>query len=260
MYVGMGLRKNSHGVWIVRHKVPKHLEGPVARVLDNGKERQAYLQKTTGTKDKTEAKRIAVDVLAGFEDTLRQAEALLTERPLCTSLAQSDIDRIAEFHYASVLVGDEQFTTEGAKADEDGVRSIAAQLDKAGIEYDLPAPFDAQRPQHGLADRQVIKRDANLEWWLKNAKAALGRGDISIVGEAIEEGLDRSHINLDPDSPSYRQLGMAVLRADVRAHEALERRYRGDPGSARKSTAQRTRGMGSPLRLTECVHRWSRIV
>jgi hypothetical protein len=32
----------------------------VARVLDNGKERQAYLQKTTGTKDQKEAKRIAV--------------------------------------------------------------------------------------------------------------------------------------------------------------------------------------------------------
>jgi hypothetical protein len=95
MYVGMGLKKNSHSVWIVRHKVPKHVEGPVARVLDNGKERQAYLQKTTGTKDKTEAKRIAVDLLAGFQDTLRQAEALLTERPLRPSLAQSETDRIA---------------------------------------------------------------------------------------------------------------------------------------------------------------------
>jgi integrase len=68
-----------------------------------------------------------------------------------------------------------------------------------------------------------------LEWWLENAKAALGRGDISIVGETLAELLDRSHINLDPKSPSYRQLGMAVLRADVRAHEALERRYRGEP-------------------------------
>jgi hypothetical protein len=58
MYVGMGLRKNEHGVWVVRHKVPAHLEEPVARVLNNGKERQAYLQKTTGTKDKKEATRL----------------------------------------------------------------------------------------------------------------------------------------------------------------------------------------------------------
>jgi hypothetical protein len=55
MYVGMGLRKNEHGVFVVRTPVPKHLQEPVARVLSNGKDRQAYLQKSTGTKDKTEA-------------------------------------------------------------------------------------------------------------------------------------------------------------------------------------------------------------
>jgi hypothetical protein len=43
MFIGMGLHKNRHGVYIVRHKVPERLEGPVARVLDTGKERQAYL-------------------------------------------------------------------------------------------------------------------------------------------------------------------------------------------------------------------------
>jgi hypothetical protein len=98
MYVGMRLRKNRYGVWIVRHKLPKHLEGPIARVLNNGKGRQAYLQKTTRTKDKAEAKRIAVGVLTAFKKTLDEAEALLVERPLRTSLAQSDIDRIAEFY------------------------------------------------------------------------------------------------------------------------------------------------------------------
>jgi integrase len=187
------------------------------------------LQKSTGTKDQKEAKRIAVDVLAGFQDALRQAEALLAERPLRTALAPSEIDRMAQFHYASVLTDDCQFTTEDAQEDEDLARSVAAQLDEAGIEYDVPAPFDALRPQYGLTDRQVSKRNANNEWWLENARAALGRGDISIVGEAIAELLDRSHISLDPKSPPYRQLGMAVLRADVRAHEALARRYRGEP-------------------------------
>src|SRR5215467_1481384 len=103
MLIGMGLHKNRHGVSIVRHEVPERLE--VARVLDNGKERQADLQKSTDTKDQKEAKRIAVDVLAGFRETLRQAEALLIERPVRSALAQSEIDRIAEFHHASVLAG-----------------------------------------------------------------------------------------------------------------------------------------------------------
>jgi integrase len=229
MKIGMGLIRNEHGVFVVRHKVPKHLEETVARVLDNGKDRQAYLQKTTGTKNKADARRIAVDVLASFQDTLRQAEALLVERPLRTALTPSEIKRLAEFHYAAALADDDEFTTEGAADDEDFVRSIAAQLDGASIEYKTPAPLGTQRPQHGLTDRQVIKRDGNATWWLENARAALARGDISIVSEAITELLDRSHINLDPQSPSYRQLGMAVLRADVRAHTNLARRYRGEP-------------------------------
>jgi integrase len=128
-----------------------------------------------------------------------------------------------------VLGGDEEFTAEDAKADEDLARAIAGQLDEAGIEYDMPAPLDAQRPPYGLTDRQVAKRDANLEWWLQNIRKASARGDISIVGELITERLDQFHINLHPNSPAYRKLGMAVLKADVRAHEALERRYRGEP-------------------------------
>src|SRR5262249_15100395 len=200
MYVGMGLRKNEHGVWIVRHKVPKHLEGPVACVLDKGKERQAYLQRSTGTKDKAEAKRIAVDVLAGFEETLRQAEAQLAERPLRTAVAKAEIDRIADYHYASVLEGDEEFTTEGAQADENFDRSIAAQLSEAGIDpMDVmlgrvdtlePIPFDAQRSLYGLTNRQVTKRDADQQWWLQHTRAALARGDISIMSEHLPELLE----------------------------------------------------------------------
>src|SRR5262245_7823862 len=133
MYVGMGLRKNEHGVFVVRIPVPKRLQEAVARVLDNGKDRQAYLQKTTGTKDKAEAKRIAVGVLTTFNETLSEATALLTERPLRTSLTQSEIDRIAEFYFASRLANNDELTREG---DDDGLlRTVANQLDEAGIDY-----------------------------------------------------------------------------------------------------------------------------
>jgi integrase len=229
MYVGMGLTKNEHGVWIVRLKVPQRHQEAVARVLDNGKERQTFLQKSTRTKDKAEAKRIAVDVLAGLNETLSRAAALLAERPLRTALAQSEFDRIAEYHYASVLADDEQFTTEGAADDEDLVRSVARQLTDAGVDYDMPAPLDAQRPAYGLTNRQVTKREAELAWYLPLMREALSRGDIGKVSEAMAELLDRFHLNLDPNGPAYRQVGMAVLRADVRAHEALARRYRGEP-------------------------------
>jgi hypothetical protein len=134
MYVGMGLRKNGHGVFVVRIPVPKRLQEAVARVLCNGKDRQAYLQKTTGTKDKAEAKRIAVGLLSTFNETLSEAAALLTERPLRTSLTQSEIDRIAEFYFASRLADDEEFMSESAAPDEDWARSIAhRRLESPGL-------------------------------------------------------------------------------------------------------------------------------
>jgi len=64
-------------------------------------------------------------------------------------LAQSEIDRVAEFHYASVLAGDEEFTTEGAQADKDFARFVAAQFDEAGIEYKMPVALTTRGPRTG---------------------------------------------------------------------------------------------------------------
>ena len=60
-------------------------------------------------------------------------------------------------------------------------------------------------------------------------RAALSRGDIGKISEVLAELLDRFHLNLDPNSAAYRKLGLAVLRAYVRALEALERRSKGEP-------------------------------
>ena len=227
MYVGMGLRKNEHGVFVVRIPVPKHLQEAVARVLNNGKDRQAYLQKSTGTKDKAEAKRIAAGVLTTFNETLREAAALLTERPLRTSLTRSEIDRIAEFYFGSRLADDDELTREGG--DDSLLRAVTNQLDVAGIDYQMPIPLDAQRPAYGLSNREVAKRDADLAFMLPIMRHALSRGDIGKVSEAMAELLDRFHLNVDRSGVAYRKLGLAVLRAEVRALEALKRRSRGEP-------------------------------
>jgi integrase len=239
MAVSMCVIQDRNGTWIVRKKVPKHLREPVARLLDNDKEQRTWLQRSTGTKNKAEAKRLAPAIMAEFAKVLQDAEELLAERPRRTTLTQAEIGRIAEFYYAEVLAADEAFTTEGAAEDEAVVRSIAdkfdqfnaaaAQLNEPGIKYDMPIPLDAQRPAYGLTNRQVAKREAELAWYLPIMRAALSRGDIGKINEIMTELLDRFHIKLDPNSLAYRQLGMAVLRASVRANEALERRYRGEP-------------------------------
>jgi hypothetical protein len=206
LLVGLGVIKDRNGTWIVRKKVPKHLREPVARVPDtaNGKQQRTWLQKSTGTKLKAEAVRLAPAILVEFGKTLQEAQGLLAERPLRTTLAQSEIDRIAEFHYAEVLAADEAFTTEGAADDEALVRSIAERLTEAGVRYDMPVPLDAQRPTYGLTNRQVAKREAELAWYLPIMRAALSRGDIGKINEIMTELLDRFHINLDPNSLAYR--------------------------------------------------------
>jgi integrase len=229
MAVGMGLIQDRNGTWIVRKMVPKRLREPVARVLDNGKQQQTWLQKSTGTKLKDEAKRLAPAIMVEFAKTLTEAAGLLAERPLRTTLSQAEIDRLAEWHYANVLASDEAFTVDGVADDEALVRSVAAQLTEAGVDFDMPAPLDAQQPAYGLSNRQIVKRDADLAEWLPIMRAALARGDINMVSEAMAELLDRAQLNLDPNCAAYRKLGLAVLRADVRALDALERRSKGEP-------------------------------
>jgi len=224
----MGLQKNEHGVWIVRHKVPVRLQQAVASVLDNGKERQVFLQESLRTKDKGEAKRLASPVLQRFNDTLAEAEAQLAERPLRTTLPQSEIDRIAECHFASVLASDDEMTRDGTGTEE-LVRSIAKQLIDADVAFAMPIPLDASLPQYGLSNRELTKRSIEIEDWAPIMRAALARGDISMVSETMGELLDRFRINLDRDSTAYRQLGMSVLKADVKALDARVRRYSGEP-------------------------------
>jgi integrase len=230
MAVGMGLIKDRNGTWIVRRKVPPRLREPVARVLNVSKQQQVWLQKSTGTKLKAEATRLAPAIMAEFAETLAKAEGLLAERPLRTTLTDQEIARLADWHYGIVLSTDEAFTTEGAAKEEELVRGIAEQLTEGGIEYTAPIPLDPYGPPaFGLSNRQLIKRAEHLADWLPIMKAALARGDVSMVSESMTELLDRAHLNLDPGCAAYRKLGLAVLRADVRAWEAVERRAKGEP-------------------------------
>jgi hypothetical protein len=128
-----------------------------------------------GTKDHREAKRLADEVLTRFRKTLDKAETLLVDRPIHATLAQSEIDRIAEYHFATVLSSDDEATNEAPKS-EDFACSIAAQLTAAEVEYTAPVPFDLQPTACGLTNRQVAKRSAELEWLLPITRDALSRG------------------------------------------------------------------------------------
>jgi hypothetical protein len=109
----MGLIKNEHGVWHVRKKVPKALEAVTATVVGASKPRVSWLKETLRTKDQKEAKVRAKPVMMKFDRVLAQAEALLVEHPLRTSLSEKEIRQIADYFYAHELGADEELREEG---------------------------------------------------------------------------------------------------------------------------------------------------
>jgi len=210
----MGIVRNRHGVYEARKKVPKRLEEPTATVLGVPKRRQSWLKKSLGTKDLREAKIRAKPVLMEFDRILERAEELLKAQPTRTSLTRIEIARMAEFHYASMLGNDAVVRRDA--------RQIAAEFHDGSSSADTPA--------YGLTDKEFERIGQAYEDDLKAAQAALARGNIEYVAAEVEEYLGTFfRIRLDRASPSYRNLGLAVLSEHVRALQALQRRHAGEP-------------------------------
>jgi hypothetical protein len=225
MLVSMSLKQNEHGVWCVRKKVPERLAIATAQILGNGKPRQSWLQRSLKTKDRREAKRLAPPVLMEFDRVLAEAEALLVEAPVRTTLDRSEIERIAAFFYANELAADDEYRREGGS--EALFQDIARQLSDAGVEVKTPYSIGAP-PPFGLSDREMHKKNESIETVLPAAQQALARGDISMMRWEVDELLKLFRINLDPTSAAYRELGLEVLRSFVKALQAVERRQKGE--------------------------------
>src|SRR6478672_9221622 len=107
----MGLIKDRNGTYYAQRKVPERLQEAVARVLNSGRERQVFLKKSLGTKSVKAANVAATHVLADFDRTLADAEALLRERPVVPSLTDAQIRRMVD--YAAMLANDEDERRDG---------------------------------------------------------------------------------------------------------------------------------------------------
>jgi integrase len=222
----MGLLTNSHGVYILRKKVPARLERAVAQLRGDGKEKQTFLQQSLRTKDIKEAKRRAVPVLLEFDRVLAEAEGLIAERPLRQSLTDTEIKAIADYFYALELTSDEEDRRDGTGS-EDVYASAARQLSEAGIHFATPFKPGAS-VEFGLTDRELSRKVETVAIVLPAMKEALARGDISRIRYEMGALLDALEINLDPQSPSYRKLGLRLLAAFVQALESIDRRNRGE--------------------------------
>jgi hypothetical protein len=90
------------------------------------------------------------------------------------------------------------------------------------------------------------------------ARHALARGDFSALRWEIDELLDLFRIKLDPKSASYRELGMAILRAYVKALEAVERRDKGEVVETPELNEPLEPAASSVVTLKASYERWMR--
>jgi integrase len=214
----MNVIKDRHGTYYARLKVPPRLQEAVARILNNGKARQVWLKKSLGTKVVREANVRAKPVLEGFDKLIAQAEAQVKERPLRTSLSAVEIKRIAEYHYAQKLAAHDDYLR-SAPEEEVAFRKLAL----AGEISEEPVPA------FGLSRGQMADVNATLPALLQEAEAALAQGNIAHIAVQIEDALNAFQINLDHKCAAYRELGLTLLRAEVRSRRAIQQRHVGEP-------------------------------
>ena len=214
----MGISKDRHGTYYAIKQVPKHLQEAVARVLNNGKARQTWLKRSLGTKDAERANRVAKPVLIEFDRMLDRARAVIAVRPQRVSLSPVEIKRMAEYHYAKKLGTHDEFVRDAPK-EEAEFRKLEAD----------GGPWGHPIPEFGLSGGQLLDLADNLPRIVQEAEAALAKGDIAHIDIQLEHLLETFQIDLDKKGAAYRELGLEVLRAEVRAFRAIQQRHAGEP-------------------------------
>jgi integrase len=232
----MGVIKDRHGTYHAQQKVPKRLQVAVARVRGLGRDKQAYLKASLGTKDLKAANVRAKPALAEFDRIIREATALVAQsqapQPLRTSLNSAEVTRMAEALYGKLLADDEMWRFGGRAQMARG----EAWLRREGIEFTPYYNKLEDLPEYGWSDEQLRVQKDHLVHELETMQDALARGDISAVVDDVALLLADFQIDLDRTSRSYHELGTQALQAYVRALQAIEKRNAGQPIETPKFT------------------------
>lgn len=226
------LIKHASGVYYAQRKVPERLQTAVPQVLKNGRKRQVYLKRSLGTKDRRQANITIKPVLIDFDRIIRDAEALENSKPPTrTSLSTAEISRMAEYVYAKALQWDERFRIGGRDQLQRDMVTLRKEAIAEGRDPDEIIPFYRYEdlPKYGLSSPQLAVSHEHLTDDLREMREALAMSNIEAVEHHVAEALDVFGTTLDSTSRSYPALGIAVLRAYVRALEDIGKRNEGHP-------------------------------
>jgi hypothetical protein len=229
----MGLIKDRHGTWCAQQRVPKRLQVAVARLLGKGKPKQVYLKRSLATKDLRSANIRAKPVQMEFDRILRDAGATVRKpsgAPQArSSLNATEIRLMADYVYATTLAWDERWRVGGREELRRSEAELREILKHDGRELGALAYSYQELPPHGWSGSQLANSRAELDESLPSMREALALGDVSAVQDEVLLALHAFGIDLALDSLSRPLLGIATLRAYVRALQAIGQRNDGSP-------------------------------
>lgn len=143
------------------------------------------------TRDPVEAKLRFTVELAKCEHIFHEANLRL-EKETVNEMSREEAERIADVWLAQVLEEDEEYRVEG------------------------------------LTDREYYKIQESIDLLEDVEKNKLARGDISLIDFELDDFIDSHGLKVNKDSPAYKQLAYAFLKASVRSNELINKRQQGE--------------------------------
>jgi integrase len=209
------LRHSKSGVYYFRRAVPDDLRETIGKTA---------IKESLGTKDVREAKRRAHSVAARVDADFAKARAILGA-PVQSHLSDAEIERLSAIHLHHLLADDEETRIHGDSSDELYLQ-LKRQVEAAGGF----ASFSDQEATAtvGMSARAYQKKSETLAIVGPALKAALARGDTTIVAEDVDEMLAANGIKLGSTSDAFRKLCFACLKASVKAFDAMIQRHNGE--------------------------------
>jgi integrase len=206
-------RRRNSKIYQVRLRVPLDLVDTIKR---------KELTKSLGTTDYAEAKKLSRVILAGWEqdfDDIRNRR----------DLTENDLHHAMTEHYRSQLDRDDLYRQNLPTTIEiEAARQQLVERARSG-ELEVEQPFamlagslDYLALEHRLKLDQ--KRRAVL---LDDLKRQVAEGQTDLIRYAADEFITRHRLNIETDSPAYRQLCHRLARGEI---EFLKRTFERDSG------------------------------
>lgn len=183
------------------------------------------IKESLRTPDLAEAKRRAHRKALEIDALFKQA-AGMSQVEVRAELSDLEISKLADLWKHDVLEEDEEVRRDGDGSDA-VYAAVKAQLVAEGAEATHHHPDEIALP-HGLSNRVFAKQGEALAIVTPAHREALARGRTELVEFEVEDLLERNGLRVSNDSPSFRKLAFAVLKAQVEVDGLIAQRQAGE--------------------------------